>query len=71
MVCPVCVTSAIVASLPTISVSVTGVVAAKVIHKSIQKQMTSQPNTNTIPKKGVYVIAPVIKSHDDNDQPSQ
>lgn len=42
MVCPLCISSAIVANLPFISASVGGVVAAKVAHKQMQQVKSRQ-----------------------------
>jgi hypothetical protein len=50
MVCPVCVTSAIVANIPVISASIGGIVAAKIIHKQVQSPTTLK-KTEISPKE--------------------
>jgi hypothetical protein len=41
MVCPICVTSALVANAPTIAAAVSGITAAKMLHKRDQIARTT------------------------------
>lgn len=70
MVCPACITAAVVANLPVISTSLGGVVATKVAYKHLMKKqveikkteaiLTSQ-DIKPIPKIEVVSISSIAK----------
>jgi hypothetical protein len=54
MVCPMCITTAVVANLPVISTSLGGVVASKVAYKHLMKR---NANINNIKKNDAILTS--------------
>jgi hypothetical protein len=62
MVCPICVTTAVVANLPVISASIGGVVAAKVAYHQVAKR-----NLVREPEKSKVDVSKICKVDDTHD----
>lgn len=56
MVCPVCIGTAIAANAQLISVSVGGVIAAKLTHQTIEKRKVNPKKEDVVSKTEVKVI---------------